>query len=69
MPSSVLARFETNGGYLGVGLTGMQERLRELGGRMEVQSDGTGTLIVAVLPVAGSHLKPGGTEVATQRVR
>jgi signal transduction histidine kinase len=69
MPSSVLARFETNGGYLGVGLTGMQERLRELGGRMEVQSDGTGTLIVAVLPVAGSHVKPGGTEVATQRMR
>jgi signal transduction histidine kinase len=66
IPSGVLERFETNSGYLGVGLTGMRERLRELGGRMEVHSDATGTLIVAVLPIAGSHVKAGGTEVSAR---
>lgn len=54
MTPSVLDKFETNNGYLGVGLTGMRERLRELGGRMEVQSDATGTQILAVLPIVGS---------------
>ena len=56
MDASVLRRFETNEGYLGVGLTGMRERLRELGGRMVVQSDARGTIITATLPVDPSIL-------------
>jgi signal transduction histidine kinase len=51
MEPGVLHRFENNEGYLGVGLTGMKERLRELGGRMQVQSDASGTRIVAALPI------------------
>ncbi|MGA7931816.1 MAG: PAS domain S-box protein [Candidatus Sulfotelmatobacter sp.] len=35
----------------GVGIRGMQERIRQLGGALEINSDGTGTLIVAHLPV------------------
>jgi signal transduction histidine kinase len=57
MDSAVLHRFETNEGYLGVGLTGMKERLRELGGRMEVQSDTRGTTITATLPIDHSTLE------------
>jgi signal transduction histidine kinase len=55
--SSVLERFESNNGYLGVGLTGMRERLRELGGRMQVQSDARGTVVVASLPIPPAGLK------------
>jgi signal transduction histidine kinase len=51
MTGDVLERFQTNRGYVGVGLAGMRERVRELGGHMEVQSDLTGSLIVATLPI------------------
>ena len=35
----------------GVGLRGMRERLRQLGGQLEISSNGTGTLVVAKLPL------------------
>jgi PAS domain S-box-containing protein len=38
----------------GVGLRGMQERLRQLGGALEVQSDKSGTCVLATLPVPRS---------------
>jgi signal transduction histidine kinase len=43
-------------GVLGVGIRGMRERLRQLGGSLEISSDGNGkgTLIVARLPVVGA---------------
>jgi PAS domain S-box-containing protein len=53
-------------GTPGVGISGMRERLRQLGGSLEIYSDGTsragnnGTLIVALLPVA----RPSSTAVA-----
>jgi len=34
----------------GVGLRGMRERLRKLGGSLEIQSNGTGTKVIATLP-------------------
>jgi PAS domain S-box-containing protein len=38
-------------GRIGVGFGGMRERLRQLGGTLELQSDESGTLVRAVLPV------------------
>jgi len=38
-------------GTPGVGIRGMRERLRQLGGNLEVRSDGKGTIVVAHLPV------------------
>jgi two-component system NarL family sensor kinase len=35
----------------GVGLRGMRERVRQLGGALQIDSNGNGTSIVAVLPV------------------
>jgi signal transduction histidine kinase len=35
---------------LGVGITGMRERVRELGGHFEINSDAEGTVVRAVLP-------------------
>ena len=40
------------GRTFGVGIGGMRERLRQLGGRLEIHSQSTGTRIVATLPVA-----------------
>jgi signal transduction histidine kinase len=45
-------------GIPGVGIRGMRERLRQLGGNLEIQSNGKGTLVVARLPVAVSSESP-----------
>jgi signal transduction histidine kinase len=41
-------------GTPGVGIRGMRERLRQLGGSLDIHSNGKGTLIVAQLPVAAN---------------
>jgi PAS domain S-box-containing protein len=41
-------------GRSGVGIQGMRERLRQLGGHLEIQSRRTGTTILAVLPLRNS---------------
>jgi signal transduction histidine kinase len=40
-------------GSLGVGLRGMSERLRQLGGTLEITSNGTGTQVRATVPAVG----------------
>jgi signal transduction histidine kinase len=46
-----LQRFNASAGGAGVGIAGMRERVRELGGRLEIQSDKTGTVVRATLPM------------------
>lgn len=46
----ILEGFYNDGTHLGVGLAGMRERVRELGGHLELQSSTSGTLLTAVLP-------------------
>jgi signal transduction histidine kinase len=48
-------------GIPGVGIRGMRERLRQLGGNLEIHSNGKGTLIRARLPVAVSSESPTAT--------
>jgi signal transduction histidine kinase len=45
-------------GTLGVGIRGMRERFRQLGGNLDIRSTGKGTLIVARLPVAVDSASP-----------
>jgi signal transduction histidine kinase len=45
---------------LGVGISGMRERVRQLGGEFEVVSDQGGTLVRVVLPVPGTVVAPQG---------
>jgi len=45
-------------GTPGVGIRGMRERLRQLGGSLDIHSNGKGTLIVARLPVAVTSATP-----------
>jgi signal transduction histidine kinase len=45
-------QFELTGsGRYGVGFAGMRERLTQLGGKLEIQSDQNGTLVRALLPI------------------
>lgn len=45
-----------SGGTSGVGIRGMRERLRQLGGTLEINSSGRGTVVVARLPVVSTSL-------------
>jgi signal transduction histidine kinase len=40
---------------VGVGIAGMRERMRQLGGRLEIESGDDGTCIKATLPIAGAN--------------
>jgi signal transduction histidine kinase len=48
----------TSRGTPGVGIRGMRERLRQLGGSLDIQSNAKGTRIVAQLPVALASANP-----------
>jgi signal transduction histidine kinase len=49
-------------GQLGVGFRGMRERIAQIGGVLEVQSDENGTVVNATLPVE----KGGATNSASE---
>src|SRR5271166_6783390 len=42
-------------GLVGVGIRGMRERIRQLGGSIQVESNGHGTSVSVTLPVARAH--------------
>jgi len=44
----------TSDGTPGVGIRGMRERMRQLGGLLEIHSYGSGTIVEARLPVVAS---------------
>jgi signal transduction histidine kinase len=46
-----LAKMNGSGSDVGVGIAGMRERLKELGGRLEIESDSAGTLLRASIPL------------------
>jgi signal transduction histidine kinase len=50
--------------HIGVGLRGMRERLRQLGGTLQVQSNSPGTRVTAILPVLRDTAAPSGQEVS-----
>jgi signal transduction histidine kinase len=51
MPAGVLHSFQQEEAGAGVGLAGMTERMREIGGRLEIHSSAAGTEVVATAPV------------------
>ncbi len=48
--TATLDRFRGDATGTGVGLAGMRERIRELGGRFEISADSNGTVIVVTVP-------------------
>jgi len=51
IPEDRLQLVRRSGGGAGVGIAGMRERVRELGGQLAIQSGGTGTTVSVVLPM------------------
>jgi signal transduction histidine kinase len=58
IPPDILDRFRRNGAHGGVGLAGMRERIHELGGRLEMESDSHGTQVMASLPRLEQRISP-----------
>lgn len=52
IPRDKLTRFNRNGTGMGVGLTGMRERIRDLGGKFELVTGPTGTVVRVSVPIA-----------------
>lgn len=50
MPPETIQQLNEGGGKTGVGVAGMRERVRELGGYMTIKSDSAGTLLTVILP-------------------
>lgn len=57
MPADLLRSATTLSGALGVGIAGMRDRLRELGGRLEIESSRSGTTLRAIVPVDGTPVE------------
>lgn len=65
LPDEVLQRFESTGSNTGVGLAGMRERVKELGGQLNIQSNPDGTTLSVRIPIAEGQ--PGTNRDRTAR--
>jgi PAS domain S-box-containing protein len=54
IPVDILAKLNSSGGQLGVGIRGMRERVRQLGGWLQIRSRQGGTIIAVSLPIQES---------------
>lgn len=52
VPQNMLNRLNAASAETGVGLAGMRERLHELSGKCEIESDGRGTRLRAIVPLS-----------------
>lgn len=62
----VLARFAESGTNVGVGLAGMRERAKELGGTLEVHSSKKGTRLLVVIPIPAESSESAPSNALTQ---
>ena len=60
IPEQVLEHFRETG-LAGIGLGGMRERVTDLGGELRLQSDSTGTLLLAMIPKSAGSSKAGNS--------
>jgi len=57
IPHEIVRQFREHGSGVGVGLSGMRERMNELGGRLEIVSDHGETTVSAKLPLSKPEVK------------
>jgi signal transduction histidine kinase len=62
-----LRLLEASVGKIGVGITGMRERVRELGGHLEIRSGSSGTTVCVILPLALAARAPRSGSVIIAR--
>ena len=53
MDAETLEKVRSEGAALGVGIAGMKERIRQLGGRLDIASGSGGTTVTVTLAIAG----------------
>jgi signal transduction histidine kinase len=51
IPAELLGHFHSTGAGTGVGIAGMRERVRELGGKLTLESSSSGTLVRVAIPL------------------
>jgi PAS domain S-box-containing protein len=68
MPPEKLASFLKTGAGVGVGLGGMKQRVRELGGHLRVESNGAGTCIIATLPLTEARFSSDATNPTKSQI-
>ena len=56
MPAEILEEASGTVAGIGVGIMGMRERLRQLGGQLQIDSSSKGTTVRAILPLPGGEL-------------
>jgi len=61
MPAQLVQGSHTNGDHFGVGLSGMRERVNDLGGNFEIRSGRDGTAITVSIPFAAETSDPGNS--------
>jgi PAS domain S-box-containing protein len=64
IPREFLERFRQDGTQSGVGLAGMRERIRELGGRLDIDSGERGTKLTAEIPLPQREQSRGSEGVS-----
>jgi signal transduction histidine kinase len=55
IPKNVLERFQKSGTNVGVGLAGIRERIKELGGVLQIDSTDSGTVLNVSIPIADAE--------------
>ena len=58
----------SSGDSFGLGIRGMRERLRQFGGRLDVESDGDGTLVTAALPARKEKVSDDDSQIAAPQI-
>jgi signal transduction histidine kinase len=66
IPAETVERIQEGKSIEGVGLRGMYERVRELGGQIEIQSSNAGTAVSATLPLKRVEAQHAGEEPRTR---
>jgi signal transduction histidine kinase len=69
IPAERLQQVCEQPGVHGLGIAGMRERLKQLGGELEIESGSSGTTVRAVVPIADCRLPIADCGRGTQRGR
>ncbi len=65
IPDAILTTLNSSGGQLGVGIRGMRERVRQLGGWLQIKSRPNGTTIIVTLSVKEAASEAGQSQASS----